>query len=58
VGDDGPSSERPQAEQTGVISGTPSTKPAPGSYPIQVKVTDSKEKGKQTATATLTLQIS
>jgi hypothetical protein len=44
--------------KTGVISGTPSAKLTPGSYPIHVQVTDSKKKGKQSATATLTLQLS
>jgi hypothetical protein len=43
--------------KTGMITGTPSTKLAPGSYPIGVKVSDSKKKGKDSATATLTLQV-
>jgi hypothetical protein len=42
---------------TGTITGTPSTKVAPASYPIGVKVTDSKKKGKDSATATLTLKV-
>jgi hypothetical protein len=40
-----------------MITGTPSTKLAAGSYPIGVKVTDSKKKGKDTATAALTLKV-
>ena len=40
--------------KTGLIHGTPSSKLAPGSYPVGVKVTDSK---KGTATATLMLRI-
>jgi plastocyanin len=43
--------------KTGMITGTPSTKLAAGSYPIGVKVTDSKKKGKDTATAALTLKV-
>jgi hypothetical protein len=43
--------------KTGLISGTPSVKVAPGSYPIGLAVKDSS-KPKQTATRTLTLEIS
>jgi hypothetical protein len=43
---------------TGLISGTPSTKLAAGSYSIGVKVTDSKKKGKDSTTATFTLKVS
>jgi hypothetical protein len=42
---------------TGVISGTLSTKLAP-LYPIRVKVTDSRKKGKHSVTATLMLNVS
>jgi plastocyanin len=42
--------------KTGVLAGTPSTKLAPGSYLVGVKVTDS-EKPKQSSTTTLTLKI-
>jgi hypothetical protein len=44
--------------KTGVISGTPSTKLAPGVYSVGVKVSDSKKKGKDSATATLMLTVS
>lgn len=44
--------------KTGVLSGTPSTKLLPGAYPIAVKVTDDGKQAKQTATTTLTLEIS
>ncbi len=40
--------------KTGLIHGTPSSKLAPGSYPVSVRVTDST---RVTATATLTLRI-
>ena len=40
--------------KSGLIDGTPSSKLAPGSYPVSVKVTDST---KGTATATLMLRI-
>jgi hypothetical protein len=43
--------------KSGVISGTPSTKLATGSYPVSVKVTDSEKKAKQSATAALTLKV-
>ena len=43
--------------KTGVLSGTPSTKLAPGEYPIGVSVNDSS-KPKETAAKALTLTIS
>jgi hypothetical protein len=43
--------------KTGAITGTPSTKLAPGSYPVGVSVSDSKKKGKDSATTTLTLKV-
>jgi hypothetical protein len=42
--------------KTGVLAGTPSTKLAPGSYPLGVEVSDS-EKPKQSATTTFTLTV-
>jgi Putative Ig domain/FG-GAP repeat len=42
--------------KTGVIEGTPSSKLAPGSYLVGVKVTDS-EKPKKSATANLTFKV-
>jgi hypothetical protein len=42
--------------KVGVISGTPSSKLAPGSYSVAVKVTDS-EKRKQSATTNFTLTV-
>jgi hypothetical protein len=44
--------------KTGVLAGLPSTKLAPGSYPISVRVIDSKKKGKDSATVTLALKVS
>jgi hypothetical protein len=52
----GPLPKGLKVSKTGMLAGTPSTKLAPGSYPVAVKVTDS-EKPKQSATATLTLKI-
>jgi hypothetical protein len=42
----------------GLLSGTPSTKLAPGSYPISVQVTDSTKGVHQVATSTLALTLS
>ncbi|HUH80886.1 MAG TPA: nidogen-like domain-containing protein [Solirubrobacteraceae bacterium] len=44
--------------KAGVLSGTPSSKLAPGSYQLTVAVKDSTKKHKQTATKTLTLNVS
>ena len=44
--------------KTGMITGTPSLKLAAGSYSIGVTVSDSKKKGKDSATATLMLNVS
>jgi hypothetical protein len=41
----------------GVIEGTPSGKLAPGSYPVQVKVTDSAKKPKHSSTASFILTV-
>jgi trimeric autotransporter adhesin len=45
-----------KVSKTGVLSGVPSTKLAPGSYSVRVGVTDS-ERPKNSATATLMLKI-
>jgi hypothetical protein len=42
----------------GSISGTVSTKVAPGNYPFTVSVTDHAKPTKDTATATLTITVS
>jgi hypothetical protein len=43
--------------KSGVLSGTPSTKLAPGDYQVAVLVTDATKKTKHTASAKLTLHI-
>jgi hypothetical protein len=52
----GPLPKGLKLSKSGMLAGTPSTKLAPGSYPVAVKVTDS-EKPKQSSTTTLTLSI-
>jgi plastocyanin len=52
----GPLPKGLKLSKSGMLAGTPSTKLAPGSYPVAVKVTDS-EKPKQSSTTTLTLTI-
>ena len=52
----GPLPKGLKLSKSGVLAGTPSTKLAPGSYLVGVKVTDA-EKPKQSATTTLTLNI-
>ncbi|MCW3018492.1 MAG: Ig family protein, partial [Solirubrobacterales bacterium] len=44
--------------KSGLLSGTPKTKLAPGSYSVKVLVTDASKKPKHTGSRTLTLQIS
>jgi hypothetical protein len=44
--------------KSGLLSGTPKTKLAPGPYSVKVLVTDASKKPKHTASRTLTLQIS
>jgi hypothetical protein len=44
--------------RSGLLSGTPSTKLAPGPYSFSVKVTDSSRKAHQVATKVFTLDLS
>ncbi len=54
----GPLPKKLKLSKTGLLTGIPSTKLAPGNYPVTVKVTDHAKKPKHTATATFMLEIS
>ena len=54
----GPLPKKLKLSKTGLLTGIPSTKLAPGKYPVTVKVTDHAKKPKHTATATFMLEIS